>query len=143
MNPAYLHLLVNHLPVVGALVATVLLAVATVRRTAEGALYAYVALIVVAILAIVAYVTGNFAPPALAHVAGVTPDRITYHQVAAMVAMIVAILAGLLAAIPLMLTGIATRRGVLIAYLVVSLLVDGLFAFVAQTGGAIRHTEIR
>jgi hypothetical protein len=143
MNPAYLHLLVNHLPVAGALVASILLAVAAVRRTTEGAVYGYVALIAVALLAIVAYVTGNFAPPVLAHIAGATPDRITYHQVSAIVALIVAILIGLTAAIPLILTGIATRRGVLIAYLILALILDGLFAFVAHTGGVIRHTEIR
>ena len=65
MSPAYPHLLLNHLPVDGALVATILLAVAVCRRTLEGAVYGYVALVVVALLAIVTFVSGNFAPPAL------------------------------------------------------------------------------
>ena len=64
MSPAYPHLLVNHLPVAGALVASILLAVAVRRRTLEGAVYGYVALIATALLAIVAFVSGNFAPPA-------------------------------------------------------------------------------
>jgi hypothetical protein len=49
---------------------------------------------------------------------------------------------GLLAAIPLVLTNIATKRGVLIAYLIASIVLDGAFAFTAFTGGAIRHTEL-
>ena len=64
MSPAYPHLIVNHLPVAGALVASILLAVAVRRRTIEGAVYGYVALVVEAVLAIVTFVTGNFAPPA-------------------------------------------------------------------------------
>jgi hypothetical protein len=142
MSPAYPHLLLNHLPVGAALAATVLLAVAVWRRTLEGAVYGYVALVVVALLAIVTFVTGNFAPPALDHVQGIARDRITFHQISGLAAMIVAVLAGLLAAIPLVLTDIAARRGVLIAYLIVALVLDAAFAFTASTGGLIRHTEL-
>jgi hypothetical protein len=142
MSPAYPHLIVNHLPVAGALAASVLLAVAVRRRTLEGALYGYVALIVVAALAIVAFVTGNFAPPALDRVPDASRDRITFHQITALATMIVAVLVGLLACIPVVLTDIAARRGVLLAYLAVSIGLDAAFAFTASTGGAIRHTEL-
>jgi hypothetical protein len=142
MSPAYPHLIVNHLPVAGALVASILLAVAVRRRTLEGAVYGYVALVVEAVLAIVTFVTGNFAPPALDHVAGISRDQITFHQITALAAMIVSVLVGLLAAIPLVLTNIATRRGVLIAYFILSLGLDAAFAYTAFTGGAIRHTEL-
>jgi hypothetical protein len=143
MSPAYPHLLLNHLPVDGALVATILLAVALRRRTLEGAVYGYVALVVVALLAIVTFVSGNFAPPALDHIAGISRDRITAHQIMGLAAMIVSVLTGLLAAIPLVLTNIATRRGVVIAYLILALVLDAVFAYTALTGGAIRHTELQ
>jgi hypothetical protein len=142
MSPAYPHLLVNHLPVDAVLVATILLAVALRRRTLEGAVYGYVALVAVALLAIVAFVTGNFAPPALEHVPGVSRDRITFHQITALATMIFSVLVGLLACIPLVLTNIAARRGVLIAYLVLAIVLDAAFTFTAGTGGAIRHTEL-
>jgi hypothetical protein len=142
MSPAYPHLIVNHLPVCSALVASILLAVAVRRRTLEGAIYGYVALIATALLAIVAFVTGNFAPPALADVPGISRDNITFHQITALATMIVSVLVGLLACIPLVLTNIAAHRGVLIAYLVVSIGLDAAFAFTASTGGAIRHTEL-
>jgi hypothetical protein len=142
MNPAYPHLVLNHLPVAGALVATILLAVAVRRQTLEGAVYGYVALVVEALLAIVTFVSGNFAPPGLDHVAGISRDQITLHQITGLGAMIVSVLVGLLAAIPLVLTNIATKRGVLIAYLIASIVLDGAFAFTAFTGGAIRHTEL-
>ena len=48
----------------------------------------------------------------------------------------------MLASIPLVLTNIAARRGVVIAYLIAALVLDGAFAFTANTGGAIRHTEL-
>jgi hypothetical protein len=143
MSGAYLHLLVNHLPVGAILFTTVLLAVATVRRTPEGAAYGYVGLIAVGALAIVAYVTGNFAPPALAHLPDISPSRITYHQITAAIAMILAVLVAVLAWVPLVLTDIATKRAVLIGYLILALALDALFAYVAYTGGTIRHAEIR
>jgi hypothetical protein len=142
MSPAYPHLLVNHLPVAGVLVATILLGVAVWRRTLEGAVYGYVALVAVALLAIVAFVTGNFAPPALEHVPDVSRDRITFHQITALATMILSVLVGLLASIPLVLTNIAAKRGVLIAYLVLAIVLDAAFTFTASTGGAIRHTEL-
>ena len=142
MSPAYPHLLVNHLPVGAALAASVLFAVALKRGTLEGAIYGYAAQVLTAVLAIVTFITGNFAPPALAHVPGVALDRITFHQISGLATMIVSVLLGLLCCIPLYLTTIAAKRGVLIGYLVLSLGLDALFAFTASSGGAIRHTEL-
>jgi hypothetical protein len=142
MSSAYPHLLINHLPVDGALVATVLLAVAAYRRTLEGAIYGYVALVVVAVLAILTFVSGNFAPPALAEVPGISRDQITFHQITGLAAMIVSVLVGLLASIPLVLTNIAAKRGVIIAYLILTLVLDAVFVYTAATGGMIRHTEL-
>ena len=59
MSPAYPHLIVNHLPVAGALVASILLAVAVRRRTIEGAVYGYVALVVAAVLGTMALTTAS------------------------------------------------------------------------------------
>jgi uncharacterized membrane protein len=75
-------------------------------------------------------------------VAGISRDRITAHQIMGLAAMIVAVLSGLLACIPLVLTNVAARRGVVIAYLILALVLDGVFAYTALTGGAIRHTEL-
>jgi uncharacterized membrane protein len=142
MSPAYPHLLVNHVPVVVAFVATVLLAIAVWRGTLVSAQYGLYAQLSVAALAILAYITGNFAPPAVQHVAGVAVDRITFHQITAAVAMICSVLLGLLCCIPLYLENLAARRGVIIAYMVLSIGLDAIFAYTASTGGAIRHTEL-
>jgi type IV secretory pathway TrbL component len=143
VSPAYPHLLLNHLPVVVALVASVLLAVAVWRGTVTAAIYGYGAQMAVGVLAILAYVSGNFAPPALDHVAGGVPvDRITFHQITAASAMIVSVLVALAAFVPIYMTSIAARRGIVIAFLVLSVGLDALFAFTATTGGAIRHTEL-
>jgi uncharacterized membrane protein len=142
MSPAYPHLLVNHLPVVVAFVATVLLAIAVWRGTLISAQYGLYAQVAVGVLAIVAYITGNFAPPAVQHVPGVAVGRITFHQITAAAAMILSVLVGLLCSIPLYLENLAARRGIVITYLVLSIGLDALFAFTASTGGAIRHTEL-
>lgn len=142
MSPAYPHLLVNHLPVVVAFVASVLLAIAVRRGTAVAAIYGYGAQMTVAVLAILAYITGNFAPPAVEHVAGVAVDRITFHQITAAAAMILSVVLGLLSFVPIYFPSITARRGVVITYLVLSVALSCLFAFAASTGGAIRHTEL-
>ena len=121
MSPAYPHLLLNCLPVDAALAATVLLAVAAYRRTLEG------------MLAIVTFVSGNFAPPALADVPGISRDQITFHQITGLAAMIVSVLVGLLASIPLVLTNIAAKRGVVIADLILALVLDAVFVYTAAS----------
>jgi hypothetical protein len=94
------------------------------------------------VLAILTFVSGNFAPPALAQVPGISRDQITFHQITGLAAMIVSVLVGLLASIPLVLTNIAAKRGVIIAYLILTLVLDGVFVYTAATGGMIRHTEL-
>jgi hypothetical protein len=116
-----------------ALAATVLLAVAAYRRTLEGAVYGYVALVAVAGLAILTFVSGNFAPPALADVPGISRDQITFHQITGLAAMIVSVLVGLLASIPLVLTNIAAKRGVVIADLILALVLDAVFVYTAAS----------
>jgi hypothetical protein len=142
VSPAYPHLLVDHLPVVVALVATVLFAIAVRRGTVISAIYAYGAQMTVAALAILAYITGNFAPPAVEHVAGVAVDRITFHQITAAATMILSVLLGLVSFVPVYFPSLTARRGVVVTYLILSLALSGLFAYAASTGGAIRHTEL-
>lgn len=142
MNGAHLHLILNHLPIVGSLVASVLLGVTAWRAPrGEADRYGYWALVATALAAILTYVSGGGAEHTVEHLAGISADAIGHHQLMAAVAMIVSVLLALFAAIPLVL-GLTGRRELAIAFLVLSLVANALYAVAGEAGGAIHHPEM-
>jgi uncharacterized membrane protein len=145
MNWAHLHLLSNHLPVVGTLFGWGLLGWAVLRHNDAVQRVALGVFVVVALLALPAYFTGEPAEGLVEHVAGVGEASIETHETMALVALIGVELVGLLALIALYRAGggrslatSATR-----AVLVMATVTAGLLAWTANLGGRIRHSEIR
>lgn len=144
MNGAHLHLALNHLPVVGVLVALLVLAVAllrgndTLRRTG-------LALALAAGLAAgAAYLTGEGAEEVAEDLPGVTETLIERHEDAAKVATIAAAALGVLALGVLVLTrGRPVSTGPTALVFAAALLTGGAMTWTAYLGGQIRHTEIR
>ena len=146
MIPAvHLHLMLNHLPVVGSLFALGLLAWGFWRQSEDLQRAGLMAAVVVGVAAIAAYMTGEPAWEDIMDLPGDNDDFILAHQSAAQFALGAALLTGIVALIAL----IAGRRGkpvpVRLAIAVLSLLLatTGLMGYVANLGGMIRHTEIR
>ena len=144
MNGAHLHLLLNHLPVVGTLGCVLLLAVAAARKSPELTKVSLGMLVLVAIAGAAAYLTGEPAEEAVEHAAGVSEGLIERHEEAAMVALVLLGIVGLVA-----LGGLvafrrrAMPRSVAMAALVATLIPAGAMAYTANLGGQIRHAEIR
>lgn len=142
---AHLHLILNHLPVVGSLFSLGLLAWAFWRRSEDVQRAALGAAVVVALVAIPAYLTGEPAWIDIMDVPGDNDDFILAHQSAAQFAFGASTLAGILALISL----VAGRKGkpvparLVTAVFVMLLITTGLMGYVANLGGKIRHTEIR
>lgn len=145
MNPAHLHLILNHFPVVTAILGFPLLLVALARRK-EGlrdlALGVFVA---AALLAAPAYYTGEPAEDVVEGRAGVSKDDIERHEEAAEIAALVVGIQGVMALIALIL--LRRRPGlpapVAATLLVLSLAGAFLMARAANLGWMIRHSEIR
>ncbi len=74
MNGAHLHLMINHFPVIGLLFGVVILAVAQLRRNSDLARTGLVALVVIAILTIPAYLTGEPAHDIVHDLAGISEE---------------------------------------------------------------------
>jgi hypothetical protein len=146
MNPAHLHLLVNHFPIVGAFVSLPLLALALWRRGDRGSLLAAVTVLVVSAAgAGAAQLTGDDAEEVVEHLPGVSESLIHTHEERAEVATILAVVTGLGS---LGILGFAIRSGKtpLIGTVVLTagaLATAGTMAWTGQAGGQIRHTEIR
>lgn len=145
MNPAHLHLLLNHVPVLGTLfgVALVLLAMRWRSRDLEAAaLWVFLA---TAIAAVPVYLTGEPAEEVVESLPGVTEAAIEEHEEAALMSLWAVETLGLIALAGLILGrgGRTAPRVLRVATLVVAVAAAGLMAWTANLGGQVRHTEIR
>ena len=143
MSLVHMHLLLNHVPVIGAFFVLLLLTVALWRRNSEMAKLGLSLMIAVAIVAGLVFLTGEPAEEAVENMAGISDAVIHSHEEAAEASLITAGLAGALA---LGLLAWFWRRALprwagTVAFTAM-LLVGGMMAWTANLGGQIRHTEI-
>lgn len=144
MTGAHLHLLVNHMPILGSVFALLLLLASLVwapdalRRTA------FVVLIVTGMAAFVANQSGEPAEDAIRGYPGVLRDAIHEHEEMGEKAFIAAGILGVLA------LGAVVRwrrtsvpRGATYGMLLGTAIVAGLMGYTGLLGGRIRHTEVR
>ena len=145
MDTVHLHLLLNHVPVLGTLFGTVLLLVAVGRGSRELVVASLVVFVVSAAAAVPVYLTGEPAEERVEHIAGVSEDVIERHEEAAAVGFAAAVALGAVSVVGLVLA--ARKKPVARALIAVPLLLavvtGGLLAWTANLGGQIRHTEIQ
>lgn len=148
MNAAHLHLLVNHLPILGAFLSLPVLAVALWRNQDRSVLGVAAMLLVLAAGGAGASMnTGDGAEESVEHLPGVSEQLIHEHEEKAELA------TGLSVATALMAVGVfawamkrgdgAAPRGAIAALLLANLGTSGAMAATGAAGGEIRHTEIR
>ena len=144
MSTVHLHLLLNHIPVVGSLLAVVLFAAALFFKETVSTKFALAFTAAIAAVAVIVYFTGGAAEDAVEKLAGVTERAIERHEEAAEVTTIALGILGALSALAFVIFR-AKRppRGLTLAGLVGSIAVSGLMAWTANLGGQIRHTEIQ
>ena len=145
MNWAHGHLILNHVPVLGTVFGLALLAWAMLRRSDAVQRVALGTFVVIAMLALPVYFTGEPAEGVVEHAAGVSEAAIEAHEGAALVALIGVELLGLIGLGGLYLSrrGRTPSAAAPRAALLVSIVVAGLMAWTANLGGQIRHVETR
>lgn len=144
LSGAHLHLLVNHVPILGALFALALLVASflwspdVLRRTA------FVVLIGTAVASAVADLSGDPAEDAVRGLPGVRREAIHAHEEFAEASYIGAVILGVLAV-----GGVvrwrrsAVPRAATIIALIGTAALSGAMAYTGLLGGRIRHTEVR
>jgi len=144
-NIAHLHLLLNHVPTVGASVALGLLVVALIRRDKPLTLAGLEVLVVIAVLTLPAYMSGAAAYEKLRTLPELSETAMRVHQEAALAGFTVTEFAGFIAWIALWQARRRGRagRGLVPAATVLSIVALLLMARAATLGGEIRHPEIR
>lgn len=144
MSTVHLHLLLNHVPVIGTIIGLCLLAYAALRKD-EGLARASLGMFaILALVAIATFLTGEPAEEAVEGMAGVSESIIERHEEAALLSTIAL---GVLGALSLGALLWFRRRHLprlaAVAFLAAGLIPGGAMAWTANLGGQIRHTEIR
>jgi hypothetical protein len=154
MDPAHLHLLLNHVPTVGFLIGLILFVSSLIARNAELKRASLVIFAGIALVTIPTYVSGNAAEemlceggakaPACAD-ASVSQSLVQTHEGAALLAFAAIILTGAFAWLGLWQIRRMSRAANwnLAVILLLALMAFGLAARAANIGGEIRHPEIR
>lgn len=145
MNLAHLHLMLNHFPILGALFGMGLLAYGIFAKNKSIQNAAYVLFVIIALISIPAFLTGEGAEEAVEHLSGVSENLIHEHEEWAEKAIWLMGFLGVLSLFSLFFS-IKNKSGakiLSIITLVVSLATFGIMAQVGNIGGQIRHTEIQ
>ena len=145
MNPAHLHIVLNHIPVVGIPVAAAVLIYGIIRGSEEVKRVSLLAFLVIALITLPTYLAGQAAEDIVEHLPGVDDDIIHTHEAAATIGLIATSILGVLSAVGLVMSFFIGRLStpVTILLLLMSVGVSGWLGRVANLGGKIRHTELR
>jgi uncharacterized membrane protein len=143
-NLVHYHLLLNHFPTVGTLVALCLFIAALIGKREDLTKASLGIFLIIAILTLPVYMSGKSAEKLVKDQDGVSAVAIEAHQDAAFFAFILMQFTGAAAWLALWQYRRLAKpgRGVLPAVLVLSLLTFGVMARAADMGGEIRHSEI-
>lgn len=145
MNPAHLHIILNHIPVIGIPFGIAILSYGFLRRNAQIRTLGLLVFVVIALITIPTYLAGKAAEDMVEHLPGVEEDLIENHERAATIALVATSVLGGLALIRLLVpTRFSMVGGPLtILVFVLSLGVAVWLGRTANLGGQIRHSEIR
>ncbi len=145
MNGAHLHLIVNHLPIVGGIIGTLVLIIGIllkkdlIKQTALG-IYIFSS-----ITAVVAFFTGEGAEEVVEDLPGVSEKLIHTHEEMGETFLILSITLGVLSLLAFffMMKKHAFAKITVIATLLLGIVTVVSGKMVGTSGGEIRHTEIR
>jgi uncharacterized membrane protein len=144
MNPAHIHLILNHIPVLGILFGSIVLAFGVGRKSLEVRQAALFLFVVTALFTIPAFLTGEPAERFIVGLPGVSRRVMHRHEDAAEAGLwVVLILGGLSLTAMLWKWKKGSTPAWLEALVVLAALVSGAsMAWTSYLGGKIRHPEI-
>ncbi len=144
MHSGYFHLIVNHFPIIGTIIGSLLLLAGIIFNKDDIKLSALGTLVFAAFMAIPAIATGNPAKEAVEAIEGISKHIIHTHEDIARVGLWAIIPLGIISAMAMYSIAKKERNNkyLVIAALLLSIVTSGVMAYVGYTGGKIRHTQI-
>ena len=144
LNLAHLHLLLNHIPVLGTIIGVCLFLVSFVGKNQDLRRSSFLIFTGVAVMTVPTFISGFGAMSSIKNEPNVSSALLERHEGSALLSLWFMELTGALAVLALWQTHRKTRPAgrTILAILVVSLLSVGLMARTGNTGGDIRHPEV-
>jgi hypothetical protein len=150
MNLAHVHLLLNHLPILGTLIALAIFLVSLVADQNDLKQVSLALFSLIALLAIPTYMSGSGAQETIKDSPDVSMAAIELHQGSALIAFVFMEITGAVSLMGLWRFSRTVKnpwnsgpaRLNLLAVLVLAITTSGLMAVAGNTGGDIRHSEI-
>lgn len=146
MNMAHLHLLLNHFPIIGTLVAFALFLISFLGKKNQDLRRAsYMIFAAMALLAILTFESGVASAMMIQGTPGVSDALVQRHEASAMLSIWFMLVTGALSLVALwqMYRKSREENWTVAAVLLFSLFTVGLMARTGNTGGDIRHPEVR
>ena len=145
MNNAHYHLIVNHLPIVGLIIGTLVFVAGLLIKKSEVKLTGLGIYIFAAIASILAFYTGEGAEEIVENNLGISETLLHNHEEFAETFFTLTLILGAIAIIGFIALLIESRHFRYLQILILLLaLTDGVLAYnVGVSGGEIRHSEIR
>jgi hypothetical protein len=146
MNPVHIHLLLNHVPVIGTVIGILLLGYALLRRSQDVTRASLGIFVLAALAGGAVFLTGEPAEERVENLAGISMPILERHEEAALIAALLLAAVGVFALVGLIVfrrreAGIP--RGFATVALILALVPAAAMGYTANLGGQIRHSEIR
>jgi uncharacterized membrane protein len=144
MNATHFHLLLNHFPIIGTLIGTIILAYGFISKELKIKILSAYVIAAMALIAVPVYLTGEPAEETVEHISGISETSIELHEEAAEFAIVMMSVTGFLALISIIVSKIkpALTQKAFYALLVFTVISFVAMARVGYLGGQIRHTEL-
>ena len=136
--------MINHLPIFGSLIGGFVVVYGLVSKSSETKLAAYYVVVLSAVGAIIAYMTGEAAEGTVEHLQGISKSMLEQHEDASVFALVALIILGIASLIGAILTikKSTYSKSVAMVILFIALISFGIIARTGHLGGQIRHTEL-
>lgn len=145
MDATHLHLILTHFPIIGTIIGIFILAYGIYSKNESITKVALVTFIMMSILTIPVFLTGEEAGETVEKIAGVSENIIEEHEELAEKAIWLMGFLGVIALVSLyaIFKKLSFSKIITMVTLIVSMVTFGFFAQVGNLGGQIRHSEIR
>ena len=145
MNSTHIHLLLNHFPIIGILIATIFLLYAVWKKENSIQQISLFTVFIMALIAIPVFLTGEPAEESVEKLPGVIESIIEAHEESAELAFWFMMAAGALSLISFALQVVknTNAKRLVIVSLMLCIITSALMVRTGYLGGQIRHTEIR
>lgn len=144
MNPTHIHLLLNHFPIIGTLIGSTILLYSIIRKQNTGKITGAFIIVIMAIIAIPVFLTGEPAEDSVEHVTGISKALIHEHEEASEKAFWLMEITGVFSLLAIVAYKIKTAfapKAFLVAFAFSSVTFFAM-AWAGNLGGKIRHPEI-